>query len=266
MNLLSLFETATELTRAGEPFVVVTMLGTRGHAPQDPGAKAIVTARGLHGGTVGGGKVEARAIAHAQAALAQSTAPAPERVTWNLQRDIGMSCGGEVEFLFEVHRPHVWPIVVYGAGHVSQALVRLLLTLECSVLCIDPRPEWLDRLPPESAKLRKRTEVAAAPDDAYHVVMTQGHTTDLPILAALLKRAAPPYVGVLGSDVKAAKIRKELLELGIEPARVEALRTPMGLPFGSNDPAEIAVSVTAQLLATRDELAERAANATRPQR
>ncbi len=263
MNL-SFFEKAAELSHAGIPFGVVTMVASRGSAPQDPGAKAIVTREGLEWGTVGGGKVEAKAILHLQEKLTcigeekKSSAPIPEFLTWNLQRDVGMSCGGEVSFLFETFTPETWTIAVFGAGHVAQMLVRQLLMLSAKVICIDTRSEWLDRMPKDSRKLELRVveslaeEVANIPTDAFCVVMTRGHATDMPVLEALLKRGSPPYVGVIGSKVKGIKIRSELKELGFATNQIETLRCPMGIDIDNrNDPAEIGISIAAELIQIR---------------
>jgi xanthine dehydrogenase accessory factor len=259
---MSFFLKASELESQGIPFVVVTLLSTRGHAPQDPGAKALFSARGLEAGTVGGGKVEAKALVVAQELLSKTELSPSERVfsvTWNLQHDVGMTCGGEVEFLFEAAAASKWQIVVFGAGHIAQALVPLLLTLDCRVTCIDSRKEWLDRLPAQSARLRKLCsddmpsliDTASLPAQAFYTLMTQGHATDLPILKKLLQRFQPAYVGVIGSKVKAIKVRNELKAEGIPTERIEALRCPMGLPLGTNEPAEIAISIAAQLLQER---------------
>jgi len=87
----------------------------------------------------------------------------------------------------------------------------------------------------------------------FYIVMTQGHSVDLPILESLLQRGLPAYIGVIGSPVKGMKIKKALLERGIPSDYLEFLRCPIGLDLGTNDPAEIAVSVTAELLQCRDE-------------
>ncbi len=252
---MSFFQEARRLEEAGEEFVVVTFLSSRGHAPQDAGAKAIVQTSGLVWGTVGGGKLEAKAIRLAQEILLEKK-NSPQYCVWNLQRDVGMSCGGEVEMLFEPFTPHPWKIVVFGAGHVAQALVRQLLPLACVVTCVDHRKEWLARLPAAS-NLRvlfweDQNYLPELPRDAFFVVMTQGHTTDLPVLEKILRAQVPPYIGVLGSPVKAIKIKKELLALGISALAVEALRCPMGLEIGnSNHPPEIAVSIAAELIQRR---------------
>jgi len=84
--------------------------------------------------------------------------------------------------------------------------------------------------------------------------MTMGHAFDVPILVEIAKHAPDcPYVGVIGSDVKGLKIKKELEQLGVQKAFIEKLRVPMGLPIGSNHPYEIAISIVAELLQVRDQ-------------
>jgi xanthine dehydrogenase accessory factor len=240
-----------KLWNDGTPFVLVTMVNVRGSAPQELGAKMLVINTGLHAGTVGGGKIEAHCIREAMKILNEKKRE-PWLATWNLQKDIGMSCGGEATFLFEPQQPEAWQIIVFGAGHVAQALVRVLEPLACTLTCVDPRAEWLSRIPAK-IKTSPEVEIKNLPDNAYYVVMTQGHTTDLPILEKILKeKTLAPYVGVMGSDVKAGKMRRELIALGVDANQVERLRCPIGLPFGGNEPEEIALSVAAELLQVRD--------------
>jgi xanthine dehydrogenase accessory factor len=260
-----LFSDAAELEKEGRSFVVVTLLSSRGHAPQDPGAKMLVTLEGLHAGTVGGGKVEAKALLLAQEFL-RAGEMLPQTRTWNLQHDVGMTCGGEVTYLFETFLFHSWEICLFGAGHVSQALVPLLLTLKCRLTCIDSRAEWLERLPAESARFRKICSVPMESvfdsrdldwirsPETFFVMVTMGHSTDFPILKKLLGCFEPAYYGVIGSPVKAIKIRNELRSLGFAEPLIEKLRCPLGQSIGSNDPAEIAISIAAELLHYRDQI------------
>lgn len=263
------FSAAEELMRLGTPFVVVTLVGVRGGAPSDPGAKAIITARGLHHGTVGGGKIEARCIRESQRMLAEMET-APWLATWNLQRDIGMTCGGETTYLFEPHASSAWEIVIFGAGHVAQALVRVLLPLSCRITCVDPRNEWIARLP-SAPNLRVELVaepanlVASLPSTAFFVVMTQGHATDMPILCELFRvHPSAPFIGAMGSQVKAGKMRRELEESGVQPELIEKLRSPIGLSIGGNDPQEIAISVAAELLSLKPTLHDKTPGAERP--
>ena len=147
-------EKLAELSKSGGPFVSVTMVDAVGSTPQDAGTKMLVDSGGLVFGTVGGGRVENQAIEFAQRMLVDKDSPTSQLVEWNLQRDVGMTCGGVVKLYFEAYNHRAWRIVVFGAGHVAQALVRCLLEMECQVVCIDPRPDWLAKLP-QSGKLTK---------------------------------------------------------------------------------------------------------------
>ncbi len=248
-----------ELLDADESFASITLLDIRGSAPQIIGAKAIVTDQGIVAGTIGGGKIEGAAIDHAQKILAGDQSITNELVTWNLQTEIGMTCGGEVKMFFEFHRQTAWPIAIFGAGHIAQALIPMLTKLNCRVTCIDPRPDWLAKLR-DDPKLRKRCvanpvdEISEFSDRTFFVLMSKGHSADLPVLAEILANRDALYVGVIGSKQKASVLRRELIERKIAAEKIDSVYCPMGLPIGNNTPAEIAISVLAQLIQIRDEV------------
>ena len=251
---MNFWEACQKLTLEKTSFVVVTQIGVRGSAPQDLGAKMIVTGDGLYFGTVGGGKIEKHSINKGREIL-EVGEKEPQYFTWNLQKDIGMSCGGEVTMLFEHFQQNNWPIVIFGAGHVAQALTRTLSRLDCTVTCVDSREEWVAKLEgvkgifhPEPKEL-----VRTFSPKSYFMSMTMGHSFDVPILYEIFKHAPDcPYVGVIGSDVKGIKIKKELKELGVSEEFLAKLRVPMGLTLGTNQPYEIAISIAAEILQVRD--------------
>jgi xanthine dehydrogenase accessory factor len=249
------------LESAGAPFVLVVLAEAFGSTPQDAGAKMLVTPAGLLAGTVGGGRVEAKAIALAQEFLAATGTDAakPRFVTWTLKTDVGMTCGGSVKLYFEPHAAGgaAWPIAIFGAGHITQALLPVLLPLTCTIAVYDTRAEWLAKLP-RAANLRaERVDDLAAivdtlPADAFVLSMTQGHATDRPILFRALATRNFPYLGCIGSDAKATVLRRELVADGLSLDRAAQFHCPIGLPFGTNHPHEIALSIAAQLLTERD--------------
>jgi xanthine dehydrogenase accessory factor len=261
----SIYQRVVTLEREGTAFVLVVLVESLGSTPQDTGAKMIVTNAGRLAGTVGGGRVEAKAIEVAQQMLAASAADqvAPRFVTWTLKSDVGMTCGGSVKFYFEPHAAvgATWPIVIFGAGHVSQAVLRVLLPLPCSITVCDARAEWLEQLP-RAANLRTLAHdnpvelVATLPAHAFILCMTKGHTTDRPILQRALGEHAFPFVGAIGSEAKATVLRRELVAGGLSPERAATLHCPLGLDFGTNHPHEIALSIAAQLLSERDRIAK----------
>jgi xanthine dehydrogenase accessory factor len=266
-------ERLAELSQSGVPFVCVTLVQAIGSTPQDTGSKMLVTAEGLVTGTVGGGKVEHKAIQYTQEMLkgggiqdagcreVDSRPPHPAScilLEWNLKRDVGMTCGGSVKLFFETYNHSEWRIVVFGAGHVAGAVVECLGSLDCHVTCIDPRAEWLDRIPARS-RLRKvqsaepSQHVAELPSDAFVVCMTMGHATDRPILEEIFRqRRTFPFLGVIGSKAKRAVLVKELTAAGVAPELAEQFHCPIGLELGTNQPGEIAISVVAQLIQERD--------------
>jgi xanthine dehydrogenase accessory factor len=266
-----LWTALAECEEVSNPHVLVILLETKGSAPQSAGAKMLVRADGLPLGTVGGGKIEAAAIRFARELLDQTDGPGVElrEVEWNLQRDIGMTCGGAVRLVFHARRFASWPIAIFGAGHIVQALVPLLQTLDATISCHDPRPEWLEKLPPHprfSARVMSHPADAIKdlPPQAFVLSITQGHATDLPVLLEAFRRGGFPFIGCIGSEVKARKLRSELEAADIPRASVDRLHCPLGLPLGGNAPAEIAISIAAQLLQARDTILQPASTRLPP--
>jgi xanthine dehydrogenase accessory factor len=255
---IELLQKAVRLHHEGVPFCTVTVADARGSIPQEIGAKALIGRDGLVLGTVGGGKVEARACEKARELLTPGSELRTVLERLNLNRDLGMTCAGEMTLVYEVFRPDFeWNVVVFGAGHVAQKLCRLLLELECRVTCFDTRAEWIDRLP-QADRLQRRLVkefadgVEAVPRGAFVLVLTMGHATDIPVLHALhAKKTETAFIGVLGSDSKAAILRRELVEGGLPRDFVARITCPIGEKIGDNTPPEIAVSVLAQLVRLR---------------
>ncbi|MDO9182281.1 MAG: xanthine dehydrogenase accessory protein XdhC [Bacteriovorax sp.] len=246
----------SKLKENASSFVIVTMVSVRGSAPQEIGARIIVNESGLNFGTIGGGKIEAKAIRVAQELLLKEDIH--QFVEWNLQTDVGMTCGGVVGLFFEKILPiSNWKIAVFGAGHVSQELIRLLIKLDCEVTCIDPRAEWLAKLP-EHFRLKKiqlddmKSALSTLSPKTFIVSVTMGHAFDLPILLLALSDFNFPYVGAIGSESKARVIKNDLKKNGINENLISKLHCPIGEPVGNNHPVEIAISIVAQLLKVRD--------------
>jgi xanthine dehydrogenase accessory factor len=264
MDSASLYEQIAALDREGTAYVLVILVDALGSTPQDTGAKAIITPSGLLAGTVGGGKIEAKCIEVATAMLA-SGETAPRFFNWTLKGDVGMTCGGSVKLYLEPHAGGgpgaAWPIWIFGAGHVVQALVPVLAPLDCQLTIVDPRRDWLDRLPrgrnlrfieaAEPAEL-----VPSMPDNAFLLCLTKGHSSDRPVLQRALGERNFPFIGVIGSAAKAKVLRRELVAGGLSAKRAAQFHCPVGLEFGSNHPHEIALSIAAQLLSERDALAK----------
>ena len=246
------------LAKEDKNFVVVTMTKVLGSAPQNIGAKMIIGDSGILFGTVGGGKIENHCIEEAIRILNLAVYTSPSSHTWNLQKDIGMTCGGEVSFLFESYNQGSrWNIAIFGAGHISQELTKTLLNLNCYLKVIDNRKEWLDKLPAHPRLTiihseQMKDEVQSLADNTFVALMTMGHAKDVPILYEALSTRQFPYLGVIGSKSKRNVMEKELKDMGLDDLQVKSFICPLGEDIGSNSPAEISISITAQLLKYRD--------------
>ncbi|MCF6299790.1 MAG: xanthine dehydrogenase accessory protein XdhC [Proteobacteria bacterium] len=250
-----------QLTQQNIDFVSIVIVDMKGSAPQVTGAKMLVTADCQTSpleGTIGGGKLELFAIEHAKELLSPENQLLTETLSINLQKDIGMTCGGVVQLFFEVYKHNNWNIVVFGAGHVAQALIPVLLTLSCQLYCIESRQYWLDRLPKSPAlKKTQHDELSQAiktlPKNSYIISVTQGHSEDVKIAEKIFQDRSPPFFGIIGSDSKAYSVKKQLKSLGISQNQIDQIHCPIGLPIATNIPCEIAISITAQLLQFRNE-------------
>jgi xanthine dehydrogenase accessory factor len=251
------FEALNDLMAAETPLVTVTVVDTAGSVPQDRGAKMIVTRDGLQFGTVGGGKVETKAIAEAQRMLNGEVSENTRFAQWNLAKDVGMTCGGIVKLYFESFHVRRWHIAIFGAGHVANALINMLVHFDCAITCIDPREQWLAKLPQSPKLTTIQTDdmpsmVKTLPGDAFVILMSMGHTTDKPVLIEILRTRKFPYLGVIGSEAKANILRRDIADAGLPADAQRAFHCPIGIEIGTNHPYEIALSVIAQLIQTRD--------------
>ena len=163
--------------------------------------------------------------------------------------------GGEVLFAHPLTRAGT--VYLFGAGHVSRELAHILAMADFRVVVYDQRPGAACReLFPEAAAwfcgpfegALERLDPVTAED--YVVIMTPGHQGDYQVLAQALRTPAR-YIGCIGSRRKVADTRERLLADGFSPADIDRVWSPIGLPIGGETPAEVAVSVSAQLIACR---------------
>lgn len=248
----------------GERVVVATVVARHGSTPSTPGQKLALTASLTAVGTVGGGAVERAVIATMAAALSAS-APVPQLETFRLGPELGMCCGGQVEILVEPLAPPL-RVFIIGAGHIGIFVAPLLASLGFRVTLADGREAAADpaRLMVSNGGVEPgvrfvhaehdEPEVlagfAGAPGEAAVLVMTHDHTLDQDALEWAVRKGFG-YVGGVGSRAKAAKTRARLDAKGFSGADLERVRMPIGVDIGARTPAEIAVSIAAELVAWR---------------
>lgn len=145
------------------------------------------------------------------------------------------------------------PLWLYGAGHVGQALARILMDLPLRVTWIDPRADLFPARVPESVQLIHTTDpvstVTNAPSGTRYVVMTHSHSLDYSLCRTILSRDDFAWAGLIGSDSKAARFRSRLARHGVPSERIARLICPIGVRgIDSKWPAAIAVGIATQLL------------------
>ena len=251
---------------------LVSVVATQGSAPRDEGARMVVTLDGYHG-TIGGGALEWRAIAAAQAMLPKG---AGVRCTSHaLGPELGQCCGGRVDLLTEVFdrtsldtvrerasqagaKPR--PVLVFGAGHVGRALILALAPFDFDVVWIDARASAFPGATPRNVTAIKPDDPLAVLADASPgslvFIMTHSHALDLAITDAALQNPAIAHVGLIGSATKRARFEKRLREGGIAGDRITALICPIGIAaIASKEPAAIALATAAQIVSLDEALA-----------
>jgi xanthine dehydrogenase accessory factor len=260
----------------GRPVVIASVIARRGSAPSTPGQKLALLGDGTAVGTIGGGAVE-RVVLAAMAVALADPASLPRVETFRLGPALGMCCGGAVDLLIEPLRPPAQVLVV-GAGHVGVALGPLLASLGFRVTLCDAREEAADasRLPREAGPAANGSGEPAgvrAPagvrlvhaehddpevlrgfaerlDEAALVVMTHDHQVDQAAIEWALGKGFG-FVGGVGSRAKAARTRARLSAKGLAERDLDRVRMPVGVDIGARAPAEIAVSIAAELIEWR---------------
>ncbi len=221
----------------GTPIGLATLLRKDGRALV-PAGRLFVEQSGASGGTLGDTALDGRARTMALEAMTGGTA-----------RTIPLD--DRTELLVEpiVAKPH---LVVVGGGHVGLALAKLGHGLDYDVTVIDDRPEFAAQARfPDGVEVVRADMVEALSSlpigwNAFIVVATRGHKLDAHcVRAAIATRAR--YVGLLGSKRKTILIERMLREEGLPEERIRSVHAPVGLDLGGRTPAEIALSVLAEL-------------------
>lgn len=144
-------------------------------------------------------------------------------------------------------------LVLFGAGHVGAAIVRLLGELPCTVTWVDEREDMFPADLPANVTMEAtdcpEACVASAPPEASYLVMTHSHALDQRLTQAILERQDTGWFGLIGSHTKRVQFERRMAARGIPQDRIDSMVCPIGLPgISSKLPAAIAASVCAQLL------------------
>jgi xanthine dehydrogenase accessory factor len=245
--------------RAG---VLVTLVSVRGHSPREAGAKMVVATEATWG-SIGGGNLEATAVARARAMLIE-----PRRTPETLELALNdkapvehgqQCCGGEVVVLLEPLAV-VPSVAIFGMGHVGMELARILARHDLELHLVDSRAGQLgaDRLAVLDDSVAMvhvhhapvpELVLGEVPPGTHVLVMTHDHAEDAALCDAALRCGHLGSVGLIGSSAKWRRFQKRLLAEGHGEADLARIRTPIGAPgIAGKEPATIAVAVAADLV------------------
>lgn len=214
----------------------------------------LVRADGSILGTIGGGSLEERVIREAVGAMRTGKI---KRLSYHLTEgeDTGMVCGGNLEVFIEpvLAEPSLF---IFGGGHIALALAKMARLAGFKIVVIDDRPEFATPQRFPEAEQTLVTDFSEAfpklsiRSSDYIVIVTHGHKGDEVVLERVLRTEAR-YIGMIGSTKKNEAISSHLRAKGISQELLDRVYTPVGLKINAQTPAEIAVSILAEIIKVR---------------
>ena len=253
---MDVYDELIRLRQLGQKSALATIVKVRGSIPSFESAKLLVREDGSMLGTIGGGCVEAEVW---NAAREVMDTERPKHMTFNLGQDAaydsGLICGGQLDVFIEpvIPSPRAF---IFGAGHISKSLSKVLTMAGFVTSVIDDRESFAnrERFPETDEVIAGEYEEVfprlAVTEGSYIVIVTRGHRDDMRVLRWAAGVQAK-YVAMIGSKRKVINVIKELEKEGIPRATMERVFAPMGLEIGAVSPEEIAISVAAEMIAVR---------------
>ncbi len=252
MEDLPIYEEIIRLKKARIPAALATVVDTEGSTPRKAGAKMIIQKDGSITGTIGGGQTEADTIQAAKEVIQQGT---PRTISFSLTEEHGAVCGGSIVVYLE---PLIIPehLIVVGDGHVGKTVTQSAQQAGFMVSMIGVSGRKENSATAENSlhrpldKLGETFDAIGADANTFIFIATSDHNQDFQSVNAALSTDAC-YIAVLGSKKKKAAMKQYLAEKGYSDEAFSRIVSPAGLDIGAETPAEIAVSIVAQMIKIR---------------
>jgi xanthine dehydrogenase accessory factor len=249
----SIYSKIDEIRGSNTPAAFCLVIGTSGSTPRKQGSKMIVFADGSVYGTIGGGSIEKDVVERAVKIISSGK---PEKCVFDLGKDLGMHCGGNMEVYIEPIC-QVQKLYIFGAGHIGKALAGFARELDFAVTVIDPRENIFAEMEFFGCTCMN-TDYFKAIDEigfdkhSYMVIVTPKHVYDEDILARV-GRKPHAYIGMIGSKRKVALLKRRFLEEKLlTEEELAAIDMPIGIQMLAETPQEIAISILAKLIDVRN--------------
>ena len=244
-----------QLIEEGRAFAVATVAETRGSVPGKQGAKMIFLPDGTQFGTVGGAGLEQKVKGLCRKAIEEKKGGlASFDLMYYKEGALDSLCGGSVKVMVEYMAP-VPHLLIAGGGHCGLEIAKLCDQLGYHHSVLDDRAEFSsrERFPNARRCVQGMPEDFFAKEDlgGYSHVLLVGwsHKIDTDLLFHLVQKF-PRWIGLISSKTKKLEMFRRLKARGIPEADLGRVVAPVGLPIGAETPAEIAVSILGQIIAT----------------
>jgi len=249
----SIYEKIQKIKSGDLKAALCIVTATKGSTPRKTGSKMIVLENGFIHGTIGGGDLEKEVIKNAKEQIKLKYA---QSFKHDLLQQHSMCCGGTMEIYIEpiLNKRSLY---IFGAGHTGEALARIMVMLDFEVFIIDDRDEFIDAIEiPDINKMKVNFDevLPSLPfdDTTFIVIMTYSHPVDRNILSYCLKQSYA-YLGMIGSKRKVETTKKMFLKGKIATAKeLSKIDMPMGFDINAEGPEEIAISIAAKLVETKN--------------
>jgi xanthine dehydrogenase accessory factor len=248
-GMLEFVDSVLDRLEAGQSVVLATVVGPAELPRSMLGCRLVVARDGVEG-SLGLASLDERVVGESRKPLGPRLLSIPlsagEREWCRLASDV------ELELFLD---PIVPPptLLIAGGGHVALPLCRMGKELGFRVVLMDDRPDFasVERFPAADRVIAGSfaEELAGFPIDCttFVVIVTRGHSSDEEVLRAVVDSDAA-YIGMIGSRLKVRRTLDRLLEAGVSRERLERVHAPIGLDIGAVAPAEIAVSILAEIV------------------
>ncbi len=254
----NVFNELMKFKNLGKACVLVTVVEKKGEGPVEVGKKMVVSEDNQAFGTVGGGALEYQARELCKEII-QTRRSKLQKYLLNEgtaikdAETLPMVCGGTVTLFYEYIGYNEY-IYIFGGGHVGQALINILKTMNFHVTVIDERPEVFETIAGADQKVLSKftdyIEQESIKEGSFVVVCTPSHKHDYNVINKVIElNLEPKYIGMLCSPTKLQDyITKTKEEFGVD-VNLTNFYSPIGLNLGGGTPAEIAISITAEIMA-----------------
>ena len=250
---MNLFKKIEELRKGGKKVALCTIVQTKGSTPRKVGAKMIVLENGNIEGTIGGGNFEKKVIENALEQIEKNEA---KLFKHDLLHQHNMCCGGSIEVFIEPIQK-MNKLYIFGAGHTGYALATFAAKMDFDIYVIDDRKEYLDEITTDGINkmyihYSKALTVLPFDENTYIAILTYEHSYDRDILAYCVKQPHT-YLGMIGSKRKIELTKKMFIDGDIATQKeLENVDMPMGISINAEGPEEIALSILAKIIATKN--------------